>query len=250
VKTFKMVVSLMILGIFLVAAPAMAADPVGNQVKVVSGYGPYEVYPGGEFTLQVSNDLSWILGAGYVAGKTSYVTGATPTFQTFCLETNEYISSNAIYNVSISNGAKNGGIGGATGGIDLISLGTANLYSAFATGVLAGFDYTDPGRSISSGNLPASAGELQNAFWMLEDEMTWNASNAFIDSLLDINNSESYWKGNANGAYSVAVLNMGAPGQGQDQLVMANVPEPSTLILLGICLFGAAIAVKKFHLEV
>jgi hypothetical protein len=239
VKKTRLAVSLVVIGIILVAGSAMAA-----QVTTVggSGYGPYQntATGGGEFTLQASTDLTWVLN-GYAEGKTKNVTVIANTFQTFCLEHTEYISPNTVYNVSISSTAKNGGAGAISGVGDAISVGTAQLYSQFAAGTLDGYNYSS--RSTSSA-------DLQNAIWMLEDEITWDGSNRFIKAMVDAGSSETALKADANGAYGVGVLNLGNPGQGQDQLVMAGVPEPSALLLLGICLVGAAIAVKKFNIQI
>jgi hypothetical protein len=240
VKTFKMVVSLMILGIFLITAPAMAA-----QVTLVTSQ--YSYSPGGEFTWKVSNDLSWILN-NY---STDTKSATAQTFQSFCIETNEYINWGSIYNVAFSNGAIAGGSGGTiVNGTDLISKGTAWLYSQFAAGTLAGYNWADPQRSDSASS---SAALLQNAIWYLEGEAALQANNIFYAAAETFFGSATAAKADAaDGEYGVKVMNLtdANGGQHQDQLVMANVPEPSTLILLGICLVGAAIAVKKFHFEV
>jgi hypothetical protein len=233
-KIFRLVTSFLILGIILVAVPAIA-----GQVKTGSSYGLYQTGQGGEFTLQtLSDDMLQVLQNGYVG-----ITSTANTFQTFCLEHNEYIYTNTTYDVTISNSAKNGGLGGATNGADQISAGTAWLYRSFATGSLSGYSYADTAARKTS------AGQLQNAFWMLEDEITWDNSNKFIKAMMEDGWSKDTLKANDSGAYGVGVLNMYNTQYGncQDQLVLTAVPEPTALLLLGFSLVGVAIGVRKLH---
>lgn len=245
-RNLRYATACLILGLILVAVPAMSYN---GQVKTVggSGYGPYQTGLGGEFTLGVlSPDLLWILDNGYVPGLSKNVAGITNSFQTFCLEGSEHIYSNTTYNVVLSDKAIYGGVG-ASG--DPISLGTAWLYRLFATGGLDsyGYDYTNPGRSSSAGGLPASAGELQDAIWWLEGEqgIVYTAANSFMLAVVNEFGSELAAKKDASGAYGVGVLNMYSldGNRRQDQLVLtAAVPEPPVLLLLGICLAGLAMA--------
>jgi len=87
--------------------------------------------------------------------------GAAGTFESFCLEYTEYFSPGSTYNYTVANAAV-AGAGGAVGGQDPVSLGTAWLYSQFANGSLSGFDYGS-GRKTSNNF-------LQLAFWFFEDE--------------------------------------------------------------------------------
>jgi hypothetical protein len=239
-KIFRLVTSFLILGIILVAVPAIA-----GQVKTGSSYGLYQTGQGGEFTLQtLSDDMLQVLQNGYVG-----ITSTANTFQTFCLEHNEYIYTNTTYDVTISNSAKNGGLGGATNGADPISAGTAWLYRSFATGSLSGYNYTDTAARKTS------AGLLQNTFWWLEGEgLGYNSNNPFMSAVVaefgEVNgNGWSAAMNDANGKYGVGVVNMTLVGGGraQDQLVLTAVPEPSALLFLGITLVGVAIAVRRFN---
>jgi hypothetical protein len=208
-----------------------------------SGYGPYQTGQGGEFTLQVSDDLKWIVDNSYVEGLTKNVVGITNSFQTFCLEHSEYIYPNTTFDVAFSDRAKDGGPGAPAGG-DPISIGTAWLYSQFAMGTLSGYAY-------NKADGGTSAAKLQNAIWWLESEggIGYSATNPFMKAVKDTFGESGSKADAAPGAYGVGVLNMYSSEGGlrQDQLVM--VPEPSTLLSLGFCLVGVALVVKKFKVQ-
>ena len=116
-----------------------------------------------------------------------------------------------------------------------ITQGVAYLYSQFAAGTLAGYDYT-PG----SGRV-ASAGNLQEAIWYLLGGYGDGAqlTGTALTDLKAWDPNSTDWTKSANGAFGVRDMVLLEPGQAQDQLVV--VPEPTTLISGALMLlpFGA-----------
>jgi hypothetical protein len=143
------------------------------------------------------------------------------SFESFCVEKNELITTDAFYIGSITKEAR------YNGGSTAVPLteGVAWLYTEFQHNALAGY-------------APAKSHVLQNAIWMLMGEMTMDPSNEFV-ALANLNAA-------GFGTGDVVVLNLyknysreeGFTGAVQDQLYL--VPEPASLVLLGTGLLGLA----------
>ena len=117
----------------------------------LNGYGPYQTGVGGEFTFQIDNP-SLISGYSSLARNQN---GIANSFQTFCVEANEYIdASHPVYTANYNNITRYSN--------DQLSKGAAFLYSQFAQGTLSGYNY-----HTSSAGREASAGMLQRALWLL-----------------------------------------------------------------------------------
>ena len=208
-----------------------------DQITVVAGYGPWLGGGGGEFTAVASSDVQANLGA--YSPFTMNQGGYAGSFQTFCVERNEYLAEDATYDVTFNN------VTMFTG--DPLSAGAAYLYQQFATGQLnynyanaANFDgFT--GQSRTTGFYAENW--LENALWYLMNPVLYGgqASNPYVLQ------ADAALGGAANtflpdnGAHGVSVLNLWAPGQPhdpqhayQDVLIYTGVPEPSALALLSV----------------
>jgi len=184
--------------------------------------GHYQTGSGGEFKIVVNEDLP-----GHAAGT---------SFQSFCLERNEYLSFGQTYFVDVSDVAVNGGVGGPSP--DPLDSRTAWLYNEFLNETLPGYDFvnTDIGRRYS-------AYFLQQAIWYLEDELSWIRTNSLADQFVQMANASDWYLNGYTG--DIRVLNMYAnpdlTGNKQDQLIrVAEVPAPGAIPLcgLGTCVLG------------
>ena len=86
--------------------------------------------------------VTWAPNHSPTGGEFILATSDIGTFNSFCLEINEYINpSGRPYYYTLSHGADQRWLGGPSP--DPISLGTAWLFSQFATGTLSGYDTND-----------------------------------------------------------------------------------------------------------
>lgn len=237
--------------IFCVVGMLLSKTAFG-QMKVTLDYSPsqYTFNPsgGGEFRAYPSgtpNLLTSINTAAYAATTSGVITGQY-YFQTFCIESNVSFDPGVTYNVSISPNAL---YGNQPPFGDPVSIGTAWLYSQFAAGTLVGLtagDVPSPyNYTYGFANRVQSAGQLQDTIWWLENEPTVGdpgLGNVFRNAVLNQYGTAAAAMANANGAFGVMALNLGAPGLVQDQLVIVPVvPEPATaaFIVTGALLLAA-----------
>lgn len=154
-----------------------------------------------------------------------------PSFLTFCLERSESLSFGVRYDYTIDAGAKQGG-GGAVGGVDPISIGTAWLYTQFVS--VPGFATTE-----------LQLKDLQRTIWYLEGEGNEGGYNYLVSGMY----SSAYTALNPLGFPDITVDNDGYfnvwainPTQNGEvrQSVLKTPDGGLTLVLLGIgmCVLG------------
>lgn len=245
-KLSRIVTTLMFVGIvgLTLPAPEVYADPVsvGQQIYFQTAYGNENRTVGGNG------------GEGGAFGVYDYNSNNF-LFNTFCVETNEYIYLGSPYHVgsitgvAVANGSDvSKGYQALPVGGDPLDTRTAYLFSNFAHGTLGGYNGD-----------ATSANALQRVIWYIEQEYANaiplnnppnNPPQADLDKYLGPTSDPTGSKAqaffslaasNANGTlYDVQVLNV---VDGNDQSMLVLVPEPGILILLGLAMSAIGIAV-------
>ncbi len=254
-KRFALTGCLLVIFLIMIAPTAMAAMTYEVKTWGGSGFGPYAVGLGGEYTLRIVNpDPQWALN-DYSSDTKNQILPSTTwgnqpngrygSFQTFCVETSEFIYGKTTVDATLNTETVFGG--------KPLTLGAAWLYDKFATGTLSGYDYNLTGNDVSGRKASASA--LQNAIWYemglgaspelsgfkgnyytdLVDQQSWGGS--AMDPNMDISTGKN--------KYPVEILNLWVPGHddqkiGARQDVLVMVPEPSPLLFFGLTLIVLA----------
>ena len=243
--------------IFIAVLFVFAATPAfGDPYNGAGYYGgiydytrPYGIGSGGEFTLTPDASSTVILSTSAYHSSTKGIGGAG-SFQSFCIETDEYIYQNSHIWVSeasketplVYGSGSHAWDGGVQTGGDNLDPETAWLYTQFATGQLtaavAGADYRYGG-TISQRQ--ADAGELQNAIWWLEGELTTKPTTTKAAAWITAAEGCGW-----NGIGQVRILQLydGNNGFRQDQLYLVPIPGAVLLGLLG--LGAAGLKIRKF----
>jgi len=232
--------ALVLLLIAAMASPAMAGQIQLGYASTPEGYfGMYKSSSGGEFTL---NPLTgWLQLTGYAPGVTRNI-GLTGTFQSFCLEGGTDIDGYpTTYNADLNTNAVGGGPGAPPAG-DPVSVGTGWLYMQFATGTLAGYNWSGSSRLDS-------AFALQKTIWWLEGETGLQPANIFTTAVLNQFGSMAGAMANGGWNYGVYALNLWTlNGRVDAQDFLVFVPDGgATLMLLGGALMGLGALRRKFR---
>jgi hypothetical protein len=207
----------------LLMASAIVAHATANSVVLTQNSDSFNV--GGEFNANTTQSFIHNYSPSAVVG-----TG----FETFCIETMVDFNPGQTYTYNLSSVDSRG--------VNL-SRGAAYLYSQFAKGILANYDYTDP----TIRNL--DAGALQSAIWWFQGNQTYSGypsptDNVYYEEALNALGGLGGAEIANGGYYGVDVLQMWGDGHiaAQNQLVL--VPDRTTTIGLFVMALGALALVR------
>lgn len=214
----------------VVAVGLLAAVPLADANVVT-----LRDWTTGDFATNAPN------GGGPFQATTTGTLLGSQAFVTFCLEFNEYFNYNVSYNFSLSDAAMNGGVSG--GNPDPVSDATKWLYYQVATNGYAAYSpYFGTGAGVGA--------RVQEAIWWLEGERTTIQVNSAAVDLANFASTQN-WGALYDLGHRVWAMNLTDADfrRAQDQLaytrVPASVPEPGSLMLLGIGILGFGLARRR-----
>lgn len=177
-------------------------------------------------------------GGPFLATTTGTLLGAQ-SFVTFCLEINETFNWNTNYNFTLSDAAVLGGAGG--GNPDPVSDATKWLYYQVISG-----GYTAFASVFGTGS--GVGARVQQAIWFLEDEVAWSQISTGAQSLVTFALTQD-WTSLFNAGHRVYAMNLttSSGARVQDQLAYVQVPEPGSLLILGLGFLGAGAMLRRRH---
>lgn len=217
----RKLILMILVACLIIVTPVMATPTVTFQT------GPYQVGQGGELTVVVGS-----------SGLPGYSVGSS--FQSFCVEKNEYINFSTTYYVELSDAALNGGRGGQQpigSHQDPLDPRTAWLYNEFLNGTLEGYNFNGNGYSRQT-----SAAALQYAIWSIEDETRPLVPGSLADQFVQLASASDWYAENYIG--NIRVMNtyrdIDLTIYAQDQLIRIDssptpvIPAPGSILLGGI----------------
>lgn len=201
--------------LLLVVCMFLAGLSTARAQLVMVAQNGYSYGDGGEFTAYTSPNSFTNLYA-----PTTIINGG---FETFCVQSTVGFSDGASYSYVLTNQDSAG---------QKLNLGTAFLYSQFATGNLTGYDYTDPGTRNTD------AGELQLALWTLQNQTipgpgefpTLSLSSDPYYNLAITDLGATAYNPN-NGTYDVDIMQLYNANGSPAQAMLVLTPEPPTFWL-------------------
>ncbi|HWB01679.1 MAG TPA: hypothetical protein VG796_01565 [Verrucomicrobiales bacterium] len=223
-----------------------SAISIGDSGTANTGHGLWQSGQGGEFYIEPTSGP--LTNASY--SNLTRNQGVPGSFQTFCLEVREDLLTPVSYVVNdeaVAGGNNFPPSSAGNDGGDLLSRATSWLYSQFAQGLLAGYDYSN---SVSR---KASAHLLQDAIWFFEHEIILTAAAQLANPYVVLGLANGGFANAAPGQNGVYALNLDqSRTHSQDVLYFDDgrrVPDGgASIMLLGVALGGLGIA-RRFLIK-
>ncbi len=213
------------IGIAAAFLSGMCASAINVTVTSIAGYG-------NEF------NVNPVIGTGYAPSV--IVNGG---FETFCYDERPGITIPGTYNATVN-----------TSGIDFLGLqmtaGAAWLYQQFASGTLAGYNYT-PGGGPGTGRIGSSF-DLQIALWNMQNQYgpaAGTLANSFTAlAVAHFGSLAATLAATTGGAFNVGILEMkDATGKNVQPMYTLLPDGGTTLMLMGIGFSGLALVSRKLR---